>query len=172
MPVIYKVGLKTAEVDTLQASLSKKLPLSYKSFLEKMNGFYLADPDFGELPFKAVDDGFITFDRFFGFLPDDEPNDLVSFNNEFIGELDYIGEAIAIADDGGGNPYVLICELDRDWVYYWDRTHLHELDLSKCWDVSEHNDSGNLYLVAQSFTDFYGFLMGNLDSNVKFISEG
>ena len=128
MPIVYKSGLKDSEVNALESALNVVLPGSYRQFLGRMNGCYLTEPDCGQLPLPAIDDGVISFDRLFGVVPHEECNDLVSFNNEFIDELSFIGDVLAIGEDGGGNPYVLVCESGRDGIYCWDRTHLHESD--------------------------------------------
>src|SRR5690606_31626742 len=137
MPVVYKAGLTDAEINSLEVAVNVVLPGAYRSLLARMNGFYLTDPDFGQLPLKSVQDGEVSFDRLFGIIPEEECNDLLSFNHEFISELAFVGGVLAIGEDGGGNPYVLVTEPGREGVYYWDRTHLHESDSINKYDIAE-----------------------------------
>jgi hypothetical protein len=134
-----------------------------------MNGFYLTAPDYAQIPLSAVDEGVISFDRFFGLLPEEDGNDLIYFNKEFIEELDFFDEAVAIGEDGGGNPYVMIGKLGGKGVYYWDRTHLHESDLKNNFDIPGQNDCGNLFFVSGSFVEFYDLIIECLGGAPVFI---
>jgi len=171
MPIVYKSGLKESEVNALESALNVPLPSSYRQFLRRMNGCYLTEPDYGQLPLPAIDDGVISFDRLFGVVPEEECNDLVSFNNEFIGELSFIGSVLAIGEDGGGNPYVLICEAGREGIYYWDRTHLHEADSVNRYDIAEQNDCGHLYFIAENIDGLLDILISALGGDVVMIEE-
>lgn len=171
MPIVYKYGLQDSEVNALESALNVVLPNSYRQFLGRMNGCYMTEPDYGQLPMPAIDDGIISFDRLFGILPDEECNDLISFNNEFIDELRFIGSVLAIGEDGGGNPYVLICEAGREGIYYWDRTHLHEADSANKFDVAEQSDCGHLYFIAESIDVFFDILVAALGEKVVLIQE-
>jgi len=171
MPIVCKSGLKDSEVSALESALNLPLPSKYRNFLRRMNGCYLAEPDYGQLPLPAIDDGVISFDRLFGVFPEEQCNDLVSFNNEFIGELSFIGSVLAIGEDGGGNPYVLICEAGREGIYYWDRTHLHESDSVNGYDIAEQNGCGHLYATAENIDDLLVGLVSALGGGGVMIEE-
>jgi len=171
MPIVYRAGLSDSEINTVEFSLNTTLPDSYRKLLKQMNGFYLSEPDCGQLQLPAIDDGVISFDRLFGVIPDEECNDLVSFNSEFIDELSFIDGVVAIGEDGGGNPYVLIIEEGREGVYYWDRTHLHEGDSINNYDIAEQNECGHLYFVVKTVDELYAALMSSLGGSASMIEE-
>jgi hypothetical protein len=171
MPVIYKPGLSGSEISYIESRLQRKLPEDYKDFLSRSNGLYLTEPDFGQLSLTSVDEQFVSFDRFFGLIPTEECNDLVSFNKEFIDELSFLQEVIAVGEDGGGNPYVIVGEPGREGVYYWDRTHLHEGETSNNFDIQEQGDCGNLFYFGKKFEDFYSLLIRSLGGSPQFIEE-
>lgn len=171
MPILYKSGLSGSEITHVEAELKVSLPKDYKNFLSRMNGLYLTDPDFCELPFPAVDEGYIVFDRFFGLIPNEESNDLVCFNKEFSEELDFLKKVIVIGEDGGGNPYVILEGAGHEGVYYWDRTHLHEGEASNAFDIQEQMGSGNLFYAAKNFHEFYSLIIKKLGGGVKYIQE-
>ena len=168
---LYISRLQDPEVNALQSALNVVLPSRYRQFLGRMNGCCMTEPDYGQLPLPAIDDGVIIFDRLFGVLPDEECNDLISFNNEFIDELRFIGSVLAIGEDGGGNPYVLICEAGREGIYYWGRTHLHEADSVIKFDIAALNDCGHLYFIADSIDAFFDMVVAALGGNVVLIQE-
>lgn len=166
MPLIYKKGLDVSRINNLEKELGVRLPSDYREFLHKMNGWYLSAPDYLQLPLAGVDGGEISFDRFFGVTPEEECNDLLSFNKEFIGELCFLASPIVIGEDGGGNPFVLVCDGTLEGVYYWDRTHLHEFNCVNSFDIKEQGDSGNLFMVATTFSEFQkrlSQLLGKID---------
>ncbi|WP_122367038.1 SMI1/KNR4 family protein [Pseudomonas coronafaciens] len=173
MPIIYKKGLQKTDLDRIESSLNRVLPSDYKTFLNKMNGFYLTAPDYVQIPLTAVDDGAVSFDRLFGLIPLEECNDIVEFNSEFSSELDFLSGAIIIGEDGGGNPYVMIGEskASREGIYYWDRTHLHESDMKNNCDIVEVNDCGNLFFIASSFDEFYNLILKCIGGSPEFIEE-
>lgn len=171
MPIVYKPGLALSEIAKLKLELNNALPDEHGDFLQKMNGFFLTAPDYVQIPLSSIDEGSISFDRMFGWLPDDECNDVVAFNNEFIEELDFLEEAIAIGEDGGGNPYVIVNESNRGGVYYWDRTHLHDGESISNVDIPEQNDCGNLYLVSSNFDEFYKMILQLLGGDPNLIAE-
>jgi hypothetical protein len=168
MPIIYRKGLPSTVIDSVETEINRTFPLAYRDFLGGMNGLYFSPPDFVQIPLKAVEEGHISFDRFFGVLPDEDCNDLVSFNKEFIEEIDFLSDAIAVGEDGGGNPYVIV-KGEKGGVYYWDRTHLHESDSVNDFDIAEQNDSGNLFFIAPDFDQFYSLVMKNASGAQDFI---
>ncbi|MFJ3371482.1 SMI1/KNR4 family protein [Pseudomonas sp. NPDC086251] len=171
MPIVYQPGLKSADVDYIEMELNRVFSVEYRNFLSRMNGFYLTAPEYVQIPLSAVDEGAISFDRFFGFLPEEDCNDVVCFNKEFIDELDFLKEAVAIGEDGGGNPYVMIGKRGEQGVYYWDRTHLHESDSNNNFDIPLRSDCGNLFLVSGSFSEFYDLVIGYVSGNPDFIKD-
>jgi len=171
MPIVYKAGLTDAEMNSLEAAVNVTLPGAYRNILARMNGFYLTDPDFGQLPLKSVQDGEVSFDRLFGVIPEEECNDIISFNQEFISELAFVNGVLAIGEDGGGNPYVIVTEPGREGVYNWDRTHLHESDSINKYDIAEQGDSGHLYKVAEGVDDFYSLILASLPDDVEMMEE-
>ncbi|SDP19024.1 SMI1 / KNR4 family (SUKH-1) [Pseudomonas congelans] len=173
MPVIHREGLQQADVELLASEMGRVLPADYKRFLMRMNGFYIGAPDYVILPLSAADDVIISFDRFFGWLPDESCNDIVAFNQEFSGELDFLPQAITIGEDGGGNPYVILqgSEEVAAGVYYWDRTHLHASDELKSPCIAEINECGNLFFMASDFFQFYDKIISVMKGAPQFIEE-
>ncbi|MCP1418456.1 hypothetical protein J3D47_002699 [Pseudomonas laurylsulfativorans] len=171
MPVVYKAGLKSADVDRVETGIGRGVSVDYRAFLCKMNGFYLTAPDYAQIPLSAVGEGVISFDRFFGLLPDGNCSDVICFNKEFIEELDFLDEAVAIGEDGGGNPFVMVGKRGEKGVYYWDRTHLHESDLKNYFDIPEQNDCGNLFFVSGSFVEFYDLIIKSVGGSPAFIED-
>jgi len=168
MPIVYRPGLTNSDISKIEQVLKKKLPTDYKTFLSNKNGFFISDPDFSEISTDKISDGVISFDRLFGLNENEGCNDLLSFNGEFISELNHLSGAIAIGEDGGGNPYVLLTEGKNSGVYYWDRTHLHEGDPINKFDIKEVGDSGNLFLISNSFKDFYKLIEVSLGQNIRY----
>lgn len=162
MPIVYKRGLTASDIAQVELELGKSLPVEYRIFLQEMNGFFIAAPDYVEIPLSSVAEGLISFDRLFGWLPEEECNDVVAFNQEFIEELAFLNNAIAIGEDGGGNPYVIVSEPKRTGIYYWDRTHLHEDESTKNADIPERNDCGSLFFIASSLGEFYRLISHQL----------
>ncbi|MEE3936625.1 SMI1/KNR4 family protein [Pseudomonas viridiflava] len=170
MPLVYKRGLSNTEIDRVELEIGRSLPYDFKKLLSWMNGFYLTSPDYSQIPLASVEGDVISFDRIFGLLPDEECNDLIALNNEFIDELGFLGEAVAIGEDGGGNPYVLLGE-ERGGLYYWDRTHLHDFYANGKLDIPEQSDCGNLFYLAPSFQAFYDMILKSLGGSVQSIEE-
>ncbi|WP_440091840.1 SMI1/KNR4 family protein [Pseudomonas syringae] len=173
MPIFYKKGLRKTDLGQIELKIHRTLPADYKSFLIRMNGFYLTAPDYAQIPLAAVDEGAVSFDRLFGLIPLEDCNDIVEFNNEFSSELDFLNHAIIIGEDGGGNPYVIIGESEgvRKGIYYWDRTHLHDSDVKNRFDIAEINDCGNLFFVSSSFDEFYNLILQCLGGSPDFLEE-
>jgi len=162
MPIVYRSGLSDSKISAAENSLGRKFPPDYRKFLSEKNGLFISPPDYSEINTDKISNGTIAFDRLFGLDEEEECNDLLLFNGEFIEELRFLGGAIAIGEDGGGNPYVLVTEGEHSGVYYWDRTHLHEADSVNKFDIAEVDDSGNLFLVARSFDELYSLVLASL----------
>ncbi|MDU8359358.1 SMI1/KNR4 family protein [Pseudomonas syringae group sp. J309-1] len=173
MPIVYRRGLQKADLDYIQSELNRSLPADYRDFLIEMNGCYLSAPDYAQIPLTAVDECAVSFDRFFGLLPLDECNDLIQFNNEFVGEVGFLKNALVIGEDGGGNPYVMVEESEgvRRGIYYWDRTHLHDSDSKNDFDVAEVADCGNLFFIASDFSEFYRLILQCVGASPEFLEE-
>jgi cell wall assembly regulator SMI1 len=171
MPFLYKPGLSDTDIQGLEQRLQKKLPSDYKDFLKKRNGFYATAPDYVSLALDKVDEGSIAFDRLFGLIPDEESNDLLAFNEEFIDELSFLDNSIAIGEDGGGNPFVWIAEAGKEGLYYWDRTHLHESDDKNDFDIAERDGCGNLFFLAPDFTSFFDLILSTFINPPDFVEE-
>ncbi|WP_256205343.1 SMI1/KNR4 family protein [Pseudomonas tussilaginis] len=166
---VYKQGLTQSQAVSVESAINRVLPKSYKDFLRRMNGLYFALPDYGEISLAMVAGGVISFDRFFGLSPDEQCNCLVCFNNQYIDELAFVGDVLAIGEDGGGNPYVLISTPGREGVYYWDRTHLHEPGLTRDVDIAEQNECGDLFFISPGFEEFYNTLFSSAGVDVEFV---
>lgn len=171
MPIVYKKGLTASEVARVELELNMPLPSEYSDFLQRMNGLFIAAPDYVEIPLNSVEGGLISFDRLFGWHPQEECNDVVAFNKEFIEELAFLNKVIAIGEDGGGNPYVIVSESERDGVYYWDRTHLHQEGSIKKADILERDDSGSLYFISSNLGDFYTLICNQLGGHPVLVEE-
>jgi hypothetical protein len=171
MPIVYKRGLTASDIAQVELELGKSLPVEYRIFLQEMNGFFIAAPDYVKIPLSSVEEGLISFDRLFGWLPEEECNDMVAFNQEFIEELAFLNNAIAIGEDGGGNPYVIVSEPKRTGIYYWDRTHSHEDNSIRDTDIPERNDSGSLYFISPSLGEFYKLISNQTGGNPVAIED-
>lgn len=66
---------------------------------------------------------------------------------------------------------MIVTELGREGVYYWDRTHLHESDSINKYDIAEQGDSGHLYKIAEGFDDFYSLILASLSDDVEMMEE-
>ncbi|MFR0674233.1 SMI1/KNR4 family protein [Enterobacterales bacterium AW_CKDN230030176-1A_HGKHYDSX7] len=171
MPIVYRPGLTCSEVNAIESTCEVVLPEPYRRLLMRMNGFHIAAPDHVQLRLSAVEAGEISFDRLFGVRAAARCNDLISFNKEFIDELDFIEGAFAIGEDGGGNPFVWIADPQARGVYYWDRTHLHAFDDPNEFDIAEQEESGPLYKVADDVDAFYKLILSALGARVDFIED-
>ncbi|WP_211463043.1 SMI1/KNR4 family protein [Collimonas silvisoli] len=154
MPIKYRPGAALDAIAELESHIAHPLPGDYKDFLISHNGLTIEYPGYCEIPFNKVESGSISFGGLFGTRINEPSMDLISFNQEFISEIDFLGKSIAIGEDGGGNPFVLMLEPRSGNVLYWDRTHLHEPDDSHQADFAEVDDCGDLYVVSNSFLDF------------------
>ncbi|MBH3438419.1 SMI1/KNR4 family protein [Pseudomonas luteola] len=158
MSINHRKGVTDIEISALEKDLKISLPSDYKDFLKTTNGLSVTDPDYFDISFKRIDCGHIAFGSLFPTNDRSEVYDIESFNHEFIDELDFIeSDKIAIGEDGGGNPYVLLIKKDIAGVYYWDRTHLHAENSTEA-DIKEVGESGDLYRIATSFDEFLTIL--------------
>lgn len=93
---------------------------------------------------------------------------MLLYNEEFVGEIAFLENAVVIGEDGGGNPYVLTTAPGKEGVYYWDRTHLHEGDPINNFDIAEGAGCGNLFLVVGSFEEFYDLIVKSLGGSLDY----
>lgn len=165
MPIIYRAGLSNYEISYAESVLNTTFPADYRAFLSERNGFYIDSPDYSEIKLTSIEDGLICFDRLFGIREQEQSNDLVAFNTEFISELNFMRNPLAIGEDGGGNPFVI----NPAGVFYWDRTHLHQVKQFGENDIRERDGCGNLFYLSSSFGDFYNIVMDSLGEKPEFV---
>jgi len=151
MPLRYHPPGDATAIAALDRDFGHRLPADYRDFLARSNGLDIAAPGWCQIPFARVDDGEVAFGELFG-LGVGKGRELRAFNREFIDEIAFVGDCLAIGEDGGGNPYVLMLEDTPGAVLYWDRTHLHRCGQGGP-DFPEQDDSGDLYRFAGSFTE-------------------
>lgn len=61
MPISYGKPANKDEIKVLEGKLKVSLPEDCKEFLRLKNGFAVKSPDFCELEYEGVDEGFIAF---------------------------------------------------------------------------------------------------------------
>lgn len=131
--------LTDGELLHLEENIGSSLPQDYKAFLSKFGGF--APDGYAVFPYKEKfpkgNKGIVNV--FFAVLEDDSYDLLRNFKN-LQEEVD--GRYLPIAQDPGGN---LICialnSNDFGKIYFW-------------YHANEPSEKQNLYLVADSFTEF------------------
>ncbi|WP_175719447.1 SMI1/KNR4 family protein [Burkholderia anthina] len=153
MPVLY--GVKPAEplFAKLESQIGFGIPAEYANFLRRRNGLFIDGADYLDLDFSGVDNGTISFASLFGFDASNGNFDLIEQNERVGDEVEFLNEFFVIGDDPGGNYYALAKFGDAHKVLYWDRTHLHADDTAKP-DIAEVAECGNLYYVADGFSEF------------------
>ena len=152
MPIKYRDAPSPAALSRLDQDFGG-LPSDYHAFLAAHDGLTIAWPGHCQIPFDKVDDGAIAFGELFGVEAARSSSNLRAFNDEFLAEIAFVGRALLIGEDGGGNPFVLMLDPARGPVLYWDRTHLHVPGRGEP-DFPEVEDSGNLYALADDFAAF------------------
>lgn len=155
MPISYGKPANKDEIKVVEGEFKISLPEDYKEFLRLKNGFVVKSPDFCELEYKGVDEGFISFDALFGINMKNPNHDIFRQNENFLSELDFIDDKLIIGDDPGGNFYLILNGSESQGVYYWDRTHLHAEDDIQEFEIAEQNECGNIYKITNGFTEFY-----------------
>lgn len=170
MPILYSTGLSNTEISILESTYSISFPLDYKLFLTTYNGYRISSPDYCDLPYDNVDDGFIAFDVLFGSKILNENFCLEHINNEFLDEIAHINDTFLIGEDSGGNFYILITQGDQQGVYYWDRTGLHINDEKKEHSYQGINNYSNIYKTHNSFTAFFEEIALTVGNKEKILS--
>lgn len=155
MAILTGSNFGQSDIIHLESYFHIKLPDDYKEFLKKYNGFRVTSPDYCDLPFMKVDNGFISFDAIFGYQTINANYDLVKMNEEFLDELSFVDNAIIIGIDPSDNCYVMITQGDHAGIYYWDRTCLHAEDAVQDYSITDEDDSSHLYLVEKKFKEFF-----------------
>jgi hypothetical protein len=153
VPVLY--GVKPAEplFAKLESQIGFGIPVEYANFLRRWNGLFVDGADYLDLDFSGVDNGMISFASLFGLDASNGNFDLIEQNERVKDEVGFLSEFFVIGDDPGGNYYALAKFGDAHKVLYWDRTHLHADDTAKP-DIAEVAECGNLYYVADGFSEF------------------
>lgn len=120
-------------ITDLENALNVKLPEDYKQFLDKWNG---GIPSLGTFIINDAE-GKSSVSLFYGFTDDD---DYSIIDNAILFDNDYENSYMPIGHDPGGNK-IVVCISGNDFgkVYFCD----HEVAPPK-----------NLYLIANSFTEF------------------
>ncbi|MDV5355025.1 SMI1/KNR4 family protein [Enterobacter asburiae] len=155
MAILTGTGIVQTDIELLCKQLAIPLPDDYIQFLKKYNGFWVDSSDGCELPFDKVDNGYISFDAFFGYQVNNEKFDLALANDEFLDELSFIEHAVIIGCDPGDNFFVLVTEGEQAGVYYWDRTCLHADDSKQDYTISGDDDYLHLYQCSENFSVFF-----------------
>jgi hypothetical protein len=159
MPLEYQLGISEAECRELETVLGFSLPEDYKRFLRDRNGIAVSGSDWVNLPFPQVSGAEIAFMFLFGFRVANRNLDVVSQTTDLSDDVTHLGNIVVIGDDGGNNPYVLVPRSGSYKVFYWDRTHLHDDSANPVNDIPEQGECGNMYLVSETFDDFWTLLM-------------
>ncbi|XTZ39055.1 SMI1/KNR4 family protein [Salmonella enterica] len=172
MAILTGTGIGQADIDLLSRNFALTFPDDYKNFLKNYNGFWVESPDFCNIPFDKVDNGYISFDGLFGNQVNNKNFDIAVINDEFLDELSFIENAFIIGTDPGDNMYVLVTEGQHAGVYYWDRTCLHTEDRKQDYAISGEEDSQHLYLCDVKFEQFFDKIMTLTIKNGMSISSG
>jgi len=148
------------DTDNLSRKFSVTFPDDYSDFMRKYNGFRVKSPDYCNLPFDKVYNGYISFDILFGYGVNNKYFDISTMNDELLDELSFVENAAIIGADSGENYYLLITKGDQSGVYYCDRTCLHLEDVKQDYSIADDNEEGPqyLYLVDSTFQVFFGTL--------------
>ena len=152
MTIVYSDGLSDKELAVIEGKYGLKLPVDYRLFLSNYNGCRVTSPNYCYLPFKDVDDGFISFDSLFSVGSENENFCLEYINDECLSELESIGYSFLIGSDPGDNFYFLVTEGASSGVYYWDRAEIH----------SDSVDGKiNVYKICEKFEVFFEMILSS-----------
>ncbi len=154
MPLLCGKPLDLNLQNLINEKFREKINEDYLNCLRGANGIYVESPDFVEIPFEKVDDGFISFSSLFGVGSSNENFDLIKINESIGDDLNFLSDAVIIGDDPGGNFFVLKKNESDYYVFYWDRTHIHNASDSQKADIQEENECGNLYLISKDINSF------------------
>lgn len=174
MAIFTGTGISEADIDNLAGKFSVIFPDDYSDFLKTYNGFRVKSPDYCNIPFNKVDNGFISFDVLFGHGVSNKYFDISTMNNELLDELSFVEHAVIIGADPGGNYYVLITEGRQSGVYYWDRTCLHLEDVKQDYSIADEDEeeTQHLYLVVCNFQQFFDMLAAQTIEQGMSVSQG
>ncbi|WP_445375111.1 SMI1/KNR4 family protein [Photorhabdus tasmaniensis] len=161
MPIVYGEGLNNEKIIEIENKYSISFPKEYADFLNKKNGLIIREPEFCDLPYSKVDNGYISFHALFGLAFINKNFDLIENNDDYLDEISFTGSSFIIGSDPGDNFYVLVCSENNNGVYYWDRTHLHAEDDAQDYDFEEVDECGHLYKISDSFGSFLKCIIEN-----------
>ncbi|MBD2802107.1 SMI1/KNR4 family protein [Xenorhabdus sp. M] len=159
MPIVYGNGLNNEKIVEIENKYSISFSKEYIDFLNKNNGLIIRDPEFCNLPYNKVDNGYISFHTLFGLDFINENFDLIGNNDDYLDEISFIDFSFIIGSDPSDNFYVLVNNGNYKGIYYWDRTHLHVEDDLQGYHFEEVDECGNLYKVSDSFGDFLKYII-------------
>ena len=87
MAIFTGIGIGETDINNLARKFSVTFPEDYSDFLKTYNGFRVKSPDYCNIPFNKVDNGFISFDVLFGHGVSNKYFDISTMNNELLDEL-------------------------------------------------------------------------------------
>lgn len=138
--------LTEEDIATAEAELGLSLPEQYKRFLLNYNGGY-PEPDAFPIQNNPSDTHGLV--HYFLCIKKDDIYNLMTYVTRFRGRVP--GELLPIAVDPGGNLICLsVVGANRGQVYFWE----HEEEAPE----GELPGYGNVYLVADSFDQFFNDL--------------
>ncbi len=145
------------KIEFIENKFNIKLSTDYTDFLLKSNCLSSKyNPCYFEYKVDFLDDPLIVFDEIYGF------DKLIEINEEFLNELDIFLKCLIIAEDGGGNFYLV--ENITGKILYWDRTFLHDV-VGECNKVAIPNGLDELmynkeaiYYLFDSFKDLVCYM--------------
>ncbi|MDO5106081.1 SMI1/KNR4 family protein [Capnocytophaga sp.] len=147
--------LSEFEVLNLEKKLDFKFSYSYKSFLLNYGGIYIDHQNYATFSVEFLDDSLVEILKIF------KPEELIEINNEYLPEIKDFLDCIIIAEDPGGNFFLLD---NFGKIYYWDRTliHVHISDFNRKIPVILNGDDSceevAIYFLFPEFDDFFAIL--------------
>jgi hypothetical protein len=135
------------DIENLEKYVNLTFPDSYKKHLIRYNGGYCVPDTFdfienGQNSNSCIDYFLAIYDGLYCNLKN--RIDMLKINNKRLPQ-----PIIPFADDPFGNAICFSCgEKDYGYIYFWN--HEREVDYS----VEDDSNYDNLYLIANSFTEF------------------
>ncbi len=166
MAINYSIGANDIEIQAFKTKFGFDIDLEseYLQFLKERNGLFLSDETYCDIPFSMVDNGFISFQELYGINLINKNWNIDRLNNNYLDEIKSVKNVIIIGGDPGGNKFLLSTKNDNVKVFYWDRGHIHFDDN---YDYKEVDEEGNLYIVANSFSEFIKMIKDNIEGTTK-----
>ncbi len=147
--------LSEDKVLNLEKKLDFKFSYSYKRFLLNYGGVYIDHQNYANFSLEFLDDSLVEILKIF------EPKELVKINTEYLLEIKDFLDCIIIAEDPGGNFFLLD---NFGKIYYWDRTliHFHIADFNRKIPVilnsNDYCEEVAIYFLFSDFDDFFVIL--------------